>query len=79
MDTGHFKAIRLIIDPAKSNIVLKDGTVITTASATPVEFENARRHGLLVELNESLEVSEHQTTTVTRRLIRRFVRNSGTG
>jgi hypothetical protein len=65
VDTGHFRAIRLIIDPAKSTIVLKDGTVLTTTSATPVEFEKGRRQGLLVELNEAVEVNEKATTTVT--------------
>ncbi|MHB1312162.1 MAG: DUF4382 domain-containing protein [Gemmatimonadaceae bacterium] len=65
VDTGHFKSVRLIIDPAKSNIVLLDGTVLTTTSTPPVEFENSHRHGLLVELEDSLEVDEGSTTTVT--------------
>jgi hypothetical protein len=65
VDTGHFKSVRLIIDPAKSNIVLKDGTVLTTTSTPPIEFENSHRHGLLVELQDALEVGEGSTTTVT--------------
>lgn len=65
IDTGHFKAVRLIIDPTKSNIVLKDGTVLTTTSTPPIEFENSKKHGLLVELQDSLEVGEKGTTTVT--------------
>jgi hypothetical protein len=64
VDTGHFRAIRLIIDPAKSTIVLKDGTVLTSTSPSPVEFEERGRHGLLVELNETVEVHEKQTTTI---------------
>jgi hypothetical protein len=64
VDTGHFRAIRLIIDPAKSAIVLKDGTVLTSTSTSPVEFEQRGRHGLLVELNETVEVHEKQTTTI---------------
>ncbi len=65
VDTGHFKAVRLIIDPAQSNIVLLDGTVLTTTSTPPVEFENHGRHGLMVELQDSLEVNESATTTLT--------------
>lgn len=65
VDTGHFKSIRLIIDPSKSNIVLKDGTVLTTTSTPSIEFENRGRHGLLVELDHSVEVGEGTTTTLT--------------
>jgi hypothetical protein len=64
VDTGNFKAVRLIIDPAKSTIVLKDGTILTATSTPPIEFENRHRHGLLVELNEPIEVHEKQTTTI---------------
>jgi hypothetical protein len=64
VDTGHFRAVRLIIDPAKSTIVLKDGTVLSSTSPSPVEFEQRGRHGLLVELNETVEVHEKQTTTI---------------
>ena len=64
VDTGDFKAVRLIIDPAKSTVVLLDGTVLTPTSTPPIEFEKGRRHGLLVELNEPVEVHERQTTTI---------------
>jgi hypothetical protein len=64
VDTGHFRAVRLIIDPAKSTVVLKDGTVLSSTSASPVEFEKRGRQGLLVELNETVEVHEKQTTTI---------------
>jgi hypothetical protein len=69
IDTGHFAAVRLIIDPAQSNVVLKDGTILTTTSKPPVDFENSHRHGLLVELQDSLEVNESHTTTVTLDLL----------
>lgn len=65
VDTGHFKAVRLVIDPAQSNIVLKDGTVLTMTSTPPVEFERRGRHGLFVELKDALEVHEGSTTTLT--------------
>ncbi|MFA6165923.1 MAG: DUF4382 domain-containing protein [Gemmatimonadaceae bacterium] len=65
VDTGHFKAVRLVIDPARSNIVLKDGTVLTMTSTPPVEFERRGRHGLFVELKDDLEIHEGSTTTLT--------------
>ena len=65
VDTGHFKAVRLVIDPARSNMVLKDGTVLSTTSTPPVEFERRGRHGLFVELKDELEVLEGSTTTLT--------------
>jgi hypothetical protein len=65
VDTGHFKAIRLVIDPTRSNVVLKDGTVLTTTSSPAVEFERKGRHALFVELEDSVEVDEGSTTTLT--------------
>jgi hypothetical protein len=64
VDTGTFRAVRLVIDPAKCTIVLKDGTVLSASSTPPVEFENSHRHGLMVELNDSLDVRAGSTTTL---------------
>lgn len=63
VDTGSFRAVRLVIDPARSTIVLKDGTILSATSVPPVEFEKSRHHGLMVELNETMDVNEGQTTT----------------
>lgn len=65
IDTGHFRSVRLIIDPSKSNIVLKNGTVLTTTSTPAIEFESNGRHALKVELEDSMEVAEGSTTTLT--------------
>jgi hypothetical protein len=65
VDTGHFKAVRLVIDPARSNIVLLDGTVLTMTSNPPVEFERRGKHGLFVELEDEIEIDEGGTTTLT--------------
>lgn len=64
IDTGSFKGIRLVIDPAQSNVVLKDGTVLSATSDPPVEFESAGRHALLVEFDETVDVHEGATTTM---------------
>ncbi len=65
VDTGHFKAVRIVIDPAQSSIVLKDGTVLTPDSDPPVEFESRGRHGLFVELDSDVAVESGTTTTLT--------------
>ena len=64
-DTGAFKAIRLVIDPAQSTIVLKDGTVLSATSDPPVEFESPGRRALFVEFDDSVEVKEGTTSTIT--------------
>lgn len=65
VDTGNFKTVRLIIDPAKSNVVLRDGTILTTTSTPAVEFEDKGRHALKVALENSVDVTEGATTTLT--------------
>jgi hypothetical protein len=65
VDTGVYRAVRLVIDPARSNIVLKNGTVLTATSSPGIEFEHRGHHGLFVELEDSVEVSEGGTTTLT--------------
>jgi len=45
-------------------LTLMDGTIPAATSTPPIEFENQHRHGLLVELNEPIEVHEKQTTTI---------------
>ena len=64
VDTGTFRAVRLVIDPSKCTIVLKDGTVLSATSTPPVEFENSGRHGLMVELDDVVDVHAGATTTL---------------
>jgi hypothetical protein len=64
VDTGQYRAVRLVIDPLQSTIVLNDGTVLSATSDPPVEFANRSRHALLVEFDDSVEVHEGQTTSV---------------
>ena len=65
VDTAKFRAFRLIIDPSQSNVVLKDGTVLTAASTPSVEFFSRGRFGILVDLDNDADVHEGGTTTVT--------------
>jgi hypothetical protein len=65
VDSAHFRAFRLIIDPSKSNVVLKNGTVLTETSTPNVDFFSRGRHGILVDLDNDADVRAGQTTTLT--------------
>lgn len=65
VDTAKFRALRLIIDPSMSNVVLKNGTVLTETSTPPVEFFSRGRHGILVDLDNDADVRSGGTTTIT--------------
>ena len=65
VDTAKFRAIRLIIDPAQSNVVLKNGTVLTATSSPSVDFFSRGRHGILVDLDNDADVHPGATTTIT--------------
>jgi hypothetical protein len=65
VDTAKFRALRLIIDPAQSNIVLKNGTVLTATSTPSVDFFSHGRHGILVDLDNDADVHAGATTTIT--------------
>ena len=65
VDTAKFRALRLIIDPSKSYIVLKNGKVLSDTSTPPLEFFSRGRHGILVELDNDADVKAGATTTIT--------------
>ena len=65
VDTVHIRALRIIIDPSQSNITLKNGTVLTATSTPSVDFFSRGRHGILVDLDNTADVRDHETTTIT--------------
>lgn len=65
VDTAKFRALRLVIDPSKSNVVLKNGKILTDSSTPPVEFFSRGRHGILVDLDNDADVKAGATTTIT--------------
>jgi len=65
VDSGKFRAFRLIIDPSKSTVVLKNGAVLTSTSTPSVDFFSRGRHGILVDLDNDVDVHEGATTTIT--------------
>ena len=65
VDTAKFRSFRLVIDPAQSNVVLKNGTVLTATSTPSADFFSHGRHGILVDLDNDADVREGATTTIT--------------
>lgn len=65
VDTAKFRSLRLVIDPSQSNVVLKNGTVLTDSTTPGVEFFSRHRHGILVDLDNDADVREGATTTIT--------------
>jgi len=65
LDSIKFRSIRIIIDPSQSNVTLKDGTVLTATSTPGVEFFSRGRFGVLVDLDNDVDVQPGKTTTLT--------------
>lgn len=65
VDTAKFRSFRLVIDPAQSNVVLKNGTVLTATSTPGADFFSHGRQGILVDLDNDADVHEGTTTTIT--------------
>lgn len=62
---GNYRGFRLIIDPAKSSVTLKDGTVIGGESITGLKLPSADKTGIKINLvGGGLEVKEGETSTL---------------
>jgi hypothetical protein len=55
----------VIIDPSKSNVVLKDGTVLTDSTTPSVDFFGRGREAILVDVDNDADVREGEKTTIT--------------
>lgn len=58
---GPFHAIRLVIDETQSNIVLKNGTVLSGEASPFVKFPSGAQSGIKVRLAEPIEIVAGQT------------------
>lgn len=65
VDTAHFRAFRLVIDPSQSTVVLKNGMVLTDSTTPSIDFFSRGREGILVDLDNDADVRPGQTTTIT--------------
>jgi hypothetical protein len=61
---GNYAGLRLVIDPSKSSITLKNGQTLNGASTPGVTFPSASRSGIKIQLTKPLEVETGATTTM---------------
>lgn len=63
-DTGRYEGLRLVIDPSRSNVQMKNGMTLTGSSSPNVSFPSGSSSGLKVILAGGLNVESGETTTV---------------
>lgn len=63
LPAGSYRSFRLIIDPSKSSITLKNGAVLTSTSTPNVSFPSASRTGIKVNLDRPVAITAGDTTT----------------
>jgi len=64
IDTGNFRALRIVIDPSRSSIVLKNGTVLTGDASPFARFPSGARVGIKIFLADGIKIREHRRTVV---------------
>jgi uncharacterized protein DUF4382 len=60
---GDYQSARLVIDPSRSSVTLKDGTVLTAGSSPGVTFPSAAQSGIKVNLDQPITIAADGTTT----------------
>ena len=61
---GSYHGFRLIIDPSKSSVTLKNGMVLTGTSSPNIAFPSGSRTGIKIVLTTPVEVVASDTTTM---------------
>ncbi len=61
---GSYHGFRLIIDPSKSSVTLKNGMVLTGTSSPNIAFPSGSRTGIKIVLTKPVEVVASDTTTM---------------
>lgn len=64
LPTGSYLGFRLIIDASKSNIVLKNGTTLTSTSSPGIKFPSAARTGIKIVLDSAFHLTSGGTVMV---------------
>lgn len=64
MAAGNYLGFRLVIDPSKSSLTLKNGMVLSSTSMPNISFPSAARSGIKIVLTQPVTVTANQTTTV---------------
>jgi hypothetical protein len=63
LPAGSYSNFRLVIDPSRSSVTLKNGTVLTSTSSPSVSFPSAARSGIKVNFSSPVVISTGGTTT----------------
>jgi hypothetical protein len=61
---GNYNGFRLVIDPSKSSLTLKNGAVLTSTSTPNVLFPSGARSGIKIVFLSPVPVAANDTTTV---------------
>jgi hypothetical protein len=61
---ASYRGFRLVIDPSKSSVTLKNGQVLTSTSSPSVAFPSASRSGIKIVLTNPIVVGEDGKTTM---------------
>jgi hypothetical protein len=64
VSAGSYLGFRLVIDPSKSSVTLRNGLVLSGTSTPNVSFPSAARSGIKIQLTQPMVVSANDTTTV---------------
>jgi hypothetical protein len=64
LPVGVYSGLRLIIDPSKSSVTLKNGTKLTNTSSPNVTFPSAAQSGIKVVLSQPVQVIGGGTTSL---------------
>jgi hypothetical protein len=64
LTAGAYNGFRLVIDPSKSSLTLKNGMVLSSTSSPDVTFPSAARSGIKVTFTDAVTVAANATTTV---------------
>lgn len=61
---GNYNGFRLVIDPSKSSVTLKNGAVLTSTSTPNVLFPSGARSGIKIAFLSPVPVAANDTATV---------------
>lgn len=64
LTAGSYHGFRLIIDPSKSSITLRNGFVLSGTSSPNVSFPSGSRTGIKIVLTKPVEIVASDTTTM---------------
>lgn len=63
LPAGSYRSFRLVIDPSRSSVTLKNGAVLTSTSTPNVSFPSAATSGIKINLTRPVVIVANDTTT----------------